>query len=56
MDRRRAFVVGAGSLLLLIFALVVIRPAVERGGFGEVLIIVAIFAAVLLVERYLRSR
>ena len=56
MDPRRAFAFGAGAVLLLIFALVVIRPAVERGGVGEILIIAAIFAAVLLFERYLRSR
>jgi hypothetical protein len=56
MDRRRAFVLAAGSFLALIFALVVIRPAIERGGVGEILIIIAIFAAVLLFERYLRSR
>ena len=43
-------------LLLLIFVVLVIRPAVERGGVGEILIIIAIFAAVLLFERYLRSR
>ena len=56
MDRRRAFVVGAGSLLLLIFALLVIRPAIERGGPGEILIVVVIFGGILLFERYLRSR
>ena len=56
MDGRRTFVVAAGSLLLLVFTLLVVRPGVERGGVQEVLIIAAIFAAVLLLERYLRSR
>lgn len=56
MDPRRAFVVGAGTVLLVVFVLLVIRPGVERGGIQEVLIIGAIFAAVLLFERYLRSR
>jgi hypothetical protein len=56
MDRRRAFIVAAGALLVLVFVLVVVRPGVERGGIQEVLIIAAIFAAILLVERYLRSR
>jgi hypothetical protein len=56
MDRRRVFVVAAGSVLLLALALLVVRPGVERGGAQEVLIIVAIFAAILLFERYLRSR
>lgn len=56
MDRRRAFIVAAGALLVLVFVLVVVRPGVERGGIQEVLIIATIFAAILLVERYLRSR
>jgi hypothetical protein len=34
----------------------VVRPAVDRGGTGELLIIAGIFAAVLLVERWLRTR
>ena len=56
MDRRRTFVVAAGSMLLLVFLLLVVRPGVERGGVQEIVIIGAIFAAVLLFERYLRSR
>ena len=56
MDQRRAFVVVAGTILLVVFVLLVIRPGVERGGIQEVLIIGAIFAAVLLFERYLRSQ
>jgi hypothetical protein len=56
VDRRRAFVVAAGALLVLVFVLLVLRPALERGGVWEVLIIAAIFVAILLFERYLRSR
>jgi hypothetical protein len=56
VDRRTTFVVVAGAVLLLTFVLLVIRPGIERGGVQEVLIIAAIFAAVLLFERYLRSR
>jgi hypothetical protein len=56
VDRRRTFVVVAGSALLLAFILIVVRPGIERGGVQEVLIIGAIFVAVLLFERYLRSR
>ena len=41
------------ALLLLVF---VIQPAVARGGFGELVIVAAIFLAVLFVERYLRTR
>ncbi|MDP9321708.1 MAG: hypothetical protein M3P16_11495 [Chloroflexota bacterium] len=56
MDRRRTFVVTAGAVLAIVFALLVIRPGIERGGVQEVLIIAAIFVAILLFERYLRSR
>ena len=56
MDHRRTFIVIAGSLMLLVFVLLVVQPGVERGGVQEILIIGAIFAAVLLFERYLRSR
>jgi hypothetical protein len=56
MDRRRRFVIVAGSTLLFVFLLLVVRPGVERGGIQEVLIIAAIFGAILAFERYLRSR
>ena len=56
MDRRRTFVVVAGTLLFVIFVLLVVEPGIERGGIQEVLIIGAIFGAILLVERYLRTR
>ena len=56
MDRRRAFVVAAGTLLALVFFLLVVQPGIERGGVQEVLIIAAIFGAILLFERYLRTR
>jgi len=44
-------VILAATLVFL-----VIRPAVDRGGAGELLVIAAIFAAVLLIERWLRTR
>ncbi|HEV2009675.1 MAG TPA: hypothetical protein VGS17_01430 [Candidatus Limnocylindria bacterium] len=56
MDRRRTFVVAAGTFLALVVVLLVIRPGVERGGIQEVLIIAAILVGILLFERYLRSR
>ena len=56
MDRRRTFVVIAGSLMLLVFLLLVVQPGIERGGVQEIAVIGAIFVAVLLFERYLRSR
>ncbi len=56
MDRRRTFVVVTATVLLFAFALLVIRPGVERGGIQEVLIIGAIFVGILGFERYLRTR
>lgn len=56
VDRRRAFMLAAGSVLVVAFAFVVVRPAVERGGAQEFLIVVVIFAVILLFERYLRTR
>ena len=56
MDRRRAFVVVAGVLLVLLFVLLVVEPGVERGGIQEVLIIAVVFGVILLFERYLRTR
>ncbi len=41
------------GVLLLVF---VIQPAVTRGGFGELAIVAVIFLAVLLIERWLRTR
>ena len=45
-----------GVLLLTSLLFLVIRPAVDRGGAGELLVIAGIFAAVLLIERWLRTR
>lgn len=52
----RGFVIAAGVILALFFVLVVVRPAIERGGWGELALVFGILAAVLLFERYLRSR
>lgn len=41
------------AVLLLVF---VIQPAVARGGLGELVIVAVIFLAVLLIERWLRTR
>ena len=46
----------AAAVLTLLLVLVVVRPAIERGGLGEFLAIAAIFAAILLGERWLRTR
>ena len=41
------------AVLLLVF---VIQPAVARGGLGELVIVAVIFLAVLIIERWLRTR
>lgn len=47
---------AAGTVLVLATVFLVIRPALERGGAGEVLLIALFFSAVLLFERWLRTR
>jgi len=41
------------AVLLFFF---VLQPAIARGGLGEILIVAAIFATILIVERWLRTR
>ena len=53
---RLRFVIAAGAILAGFFLLVVVRPAVDRGGWGELALVFAIGGAVLLFERYLRGR
>jgi hypothetical protein len=56
LTARVIFMATAAAALTLLLFLAVIRPAIERGGLGEFLGVAAIFAAVLLGERWLRSR
>lgn len=51
---RVVFVAIAGAILITGLLVLVARPAVERGGWGELLLVAAIFAGVLLIERRLR--
>lgn len=53
---RLVFQIVVGIVMALMLIVFVIQPAVARGGFGELLIVAAIFAAVLLIERWLRTR
>jgi hypothetical protein len=41
------------AVLLFFF---VLQPAIARGGMGEILIVATIFATILIVERWLRTR
>ena len=50
------FQIVVGVILVTTLLFLVIRPAVERGGAGELLITAGIFAAILLIERWLRRR
>jgi hypothetical protein len=46
----------AAVVLASVLFVVVIRPAIERGGVAELVGVAALFAAILLAERWLRSR
>ena len=56
LSSRRLFQIVVGVFLATTLLFLVIRPAVERGGAVELLVIAGIFAAVLLTERWLRTR
>ena len=56
LSSRLLFQIVVGVVLVTTLLFLVIRPAVERGGAGELLIIAGIFAAILLIERWLRTR
>ena len=45
-----------GVLMVTLLLLFVVQPAVQRGGFGELLIIIGIFLSILLLERFVRTR
>jgi hypothetical protein len=53
---RLAFQIVAGIVMVFLLFVFVIQPAVARGGAVEILIVAAIFVAVLLTERWLRTR
>jgi len=50
------FALIAGLVLAVLLFVVVVRPAIERGGWGEVALVGLVLAAILLVERWLRTR
>lgn len=53
---RLAFQIVVGLLMAVLLFLFVIQPAVARGGLGELVIVAGIFLAIILVERWLRTR
>ena len=56
MSARVLFTATAAAILTLLLFLAVVRPAIDRGGLGEFLGIAAVFVAILIGERWLRSR
>lgn len=56
MSGRLVFLVLASAAIGLALVTAVVRPAVERGGWGELVAVAAAVLAVLLAERWLRSR
>jgi len=43
-------------VLTFLFVIVVVRPAIERGGVGELVGVAAILLAILIAERWIRTR
>ncbi|MBI2983546.1 MAG: hypothetical protein HYY42_05135 [Chloroflexi bacterium] len=56
MTGRAVFMLLASAVFAVVLLTAVVRPAVERGGAGELLLIAGAFGAILLVERWLRTR
>ena len=56
MTGRVVFMATAAAVMTLLLFVAVVRPAIDRGGLGEFLGIAALFVAILLGERWLRSR
>lgn len=56
MTARLAFVVVAGLVLASLLVTVVFRPAYERGGLGELVLIFVVFGVILAAERWMRTR
>ena len=56
LTARALFIAVSAVVVVFLFILVVVRPAIERGGYGELAGVVALFLAILLAERWARSR
>jgi hypothetical protein len=53
---RVVFALVAAAVLAFLLVSVVARPAVERGGWSELALVAAVAVAVLIGERWLRTR
>lgn len=56
MSSRAVFIVISAAVLALLLFVAVVRPAIERGGLGELVGVAAAILLVILGERWLRSR
>lgn len=56
MSGRSVFLLASSIVIAVVLFAAVVRPAVERGGVGELALVVGALAVVLLAERWLRGR
>jgi hypothetical protein len=56
LTARSVFVAASAAVLAALLFIVVVRPAVERGGVGELVGLAVVFFAILVGERWLRTR
>jgi hypothetical protein len=56
LTSRGLFIAVAAIVLAMALFFAVVRPAVDRGGIGELVGVALLFVAILLAERWLRSR
>jgi len=56
LSSRALFTAVAAAVLAVLLFFAVVRPAIDRGGTGELIGVAALFLAILLAERWLRSR
>lgn len=56
MSGRAIFLIVAAVIGAVVLFTAVVRPAVERGGWGELGIVAVSMLAILLAERWLRTR
>ena len=56
LTARRIFMTFSAVILLALVGLLVVRPAIERGGFVELLVLIVAAISILLFERWLRTR
>ena len=56
MSGRAIFLFAAAVIAAAVLFTTVVRPAVERGGWGELGIVAVSIVAILLAERWLRTR